>query len=814
MDGVTKNVMSRHILDVEDLHLLGKSQGFCPYYHSIESCTAADIIFMPYNYLVDDRIRPPSVNLSGSIVIFDEAHNIESVCCDSVSFELRAETLAQCISEVQRVLELNKSDEDCLASKEDLASLKSILLKVEEALEAIPIPDSKDGSDPSVTFPGQHIFEILKQADITVEVKDTIIDVAQDVLRELIDPLLEENAAMTTSSANRNSNKYGLETFVKAMETIFARNFNSDSFKVHVAIERQKRGNFMATSSRVLSLWCFNPGIAISGLKSEVHAMILTSGTLSPLQSFSSELQIAFPIRLENKHLIKPQQVYVGVLEKGPMNRVLSSEFKTRTTNEYMMELGSSLVTISRRIPFGMLVFFASYKHMEDCLEFWQRHRLGNLTVMEQLEKNKHVVSEPRGGGQDAVKQVFADYSMSLSTNGGAMMMAVMRGKVSEGMDFSDNFARCVVIAGIPYPYLKDPRITGKRQYMDQQCWKSNQNAHSKSKDGTIYGNVNGQAWYQQQAARAVNQAIGRVIRHRFDYGAILLADRRFAWSKNQESISSWVRPHIKVVKNFGLLSRDLTLFFKGTQQFEPMMKKKKANKEEHFGFIQVKRELDGIQNTANQQAIDNVFDANGVTGGDDVVEGKKRENQFKSSRKRKYSDTLDKMQKYISTPGANTSRHVVKRRKVNLAYDLDGAKPCTFGRGEDVNAVDLSFHGKTPTVAEKLRRRMERKRERKREEGMVPQNEMERKRARKLRIQSAAQKEAEHTNSPRHKKRSTKSKSNETLPVIKAMLNNIEYQSFKSVMKTLNRLKSSQSQSTREFDEVVLTPLMGLFGG
>jgi len=37
-----------------------------------------------------------------------------------------------------------------------------------------------------------------------------------------------------------------------------------------------------------------------------------------------------------------------------------------------------------------------------------------------------------------------------------------------------------------------------------------------------------GDAWYVQQAARAVNQAMGRVIRHRRDYGAIILADERF----------------------------------------------------------------------------------------------------------------------------------------------------------------------------------------------------------------------------------------------------------------------------------------------
>ena len=38
---------------------------------------------------------------------------------------------------------------------------------------------------------------------------------------------------------------------------------------------------------------------------------------------------------------------------------------------------------------------------------------------------------------------------------------------------------------------------------------------------------LGGQEWYRQQASRAVNQAVGRVIRHRKDYGAILLCDER-----------------------------------------------------------------------------------------------------------------------------------------------------------------------------------------------------------------------------------------------------------------------------------------------
>ena len=38
---------------------------------------------------------------------------------------------------------------------------------------------------------------------------------------------------------------------------------------------------------------------------------------------------------------------------------------------------------------------------------------------------------------------------------------------------------------------------------------------------------LSGQEWYRQQAFRAVNQAVGRVIRHKDDYGAIFLCDHR-----------------------------------------------------------------------------------------------------------------------------------------------------------------------------------------------------------------------------------------------------------------------------------------------
>lgn len=41
----------------------------------------------------------------------------------------------------------------------------------------------------------------------------------------------------------------------------------------------------------------------------------------------------------------------------------------------------------------------------------------------------------------------------------GAILLAVCKGKVAEGIDFADEMARCVILVGIPYPSLGDKRV-------------------------------------------------------------------------------------------------------------------------------------------------------------------------------------------------------------------------------------------------------------------------------------------------------------------------------------------------------------------
>ena len=84
------------IPDIEDLCTVGKRIRGCPFFGSRLN-TKADVTFCPYNYLLDPLIRERlNIDLKGSIVIFDEAHNIEDTCRDAASSSL-CSTGGQCL---------------------------------------------------------------------------------------------------------------------------------------------------------------------------------------------------------------------------------------------------------------------------------------------------------------------------------------------------------------------------------------------------------------------------------------------------------------------------------------------------------------------------------------------------------------------------------------------------------------------------------------------------------------------------------------------------------------------------------------------
>ena len=80
-------------------------------------------------------------------------------------------------------------------------------------------------------------------------------------------------------------------------------------------------------------------------------------------------------------------------------------------------------------------------------------------SIWERIVRYKAPVIEPRDSA--LFPQAIDEYKARLDdpTTGGAVFFAVCRGKVSEGLDFSDRAGRGVIITGIPYAGLKEAKV-------------------------------------------------------------------------------------------------------------------------------------------------------------------------------------------------------------------------------------------------------------------------------------------------------------------------------------------------------------------
>lgn len=98
-----------------------------------------------------------------------------------------------------------------------------------------------------------------------------------------------------------------------------------------------------------VNFWCLNPAVAFYYLKS-CHSVILTSGTLSPMETFQSELGVRFDHQLEACHVISDKQVWVGSLGYGPTDVNLLTNYKTCETFAYQDELGRLILDVCKVI--------------------------------------------------------------------------------------------------------------------------------------------------------------------------------------------------------------------------------------------------------------------------------------------------------------------------------------------------------------------------------------------------------------------------------------------------------------------------------
>ena len=377
------------IMDIEDLHKLGKKHHFCPYYMSRELYQSADVIFLPYNYLLDHKIRASlDIDFKGAIIIFDEAHNVQKLSEETSSVSISSQDIALAVKDIDEAIESIKNpivgfDEADMAPKElnehELLFIKDQILAIEQQLSSV-LSDSKPvtrpGSFASDLFQAFRPQAIIKTVELMVEYLNT------------------------ANPAAFNVKGKGVSKLHEFVSVVFNEHIKSedlhDLFKVHICKDQKTEGGrgFLKSKSEntLLHLWCFSPGFSMTRLaKLGARSIILTSGTLSPLQATAEEIGLDFPVRLENEHIVSASQVWCGVMGSGPDGTILNSSYNTRSDPKYLAALGQIVIMILKMVPKGVLVFFPSYGLLNSTREFWQ-----NSGIWTRIDNVKKIVVEPQ----------------------------------------------------------------------------------------------------------------------------------------------------------------------------------------------------------------------------------------------------------------------------------------------------------------------------------------------------------------------------------------------------------------------------------
>lgn len=528
--------------DIEDAAQFGREHSTCPYYGIRSLQEDADITFSPYNYLLDPTIRKAlDINLANSIVVFDEAHNIEDICRESASFTIDTRQIEDILETIRiasgQYLQGSAIMDACNYFRNKFSDIMMFLRSY---------PFDSGEKEHKVMMNQQEMKDSLSNMNLD----STCLQQLRENLKALRGD--DDDDKSKESASQQQALTFGQMQFITQLSItlefmyshnqkhvndfrcVITKSLENDYYKFNprAGNPTQRKQNDDSTDRYIcqFSLFCMNSGVAFQKIVEQSWSIIVASGTLSPIESLKSELGCKFSNVFEGKHVIPSERIFASVISRGPMNIDLDCGYKNSMRLEFQDSVGAIVRDVCTTVPNGILCFFPSYDRMENFYQRWVTKGL-----LGEIRKKKKLFREKKNVTAAAFESELVDYNKHAQGKG-ALLFAVFRGKCSEGIDFADNAARAVITIGIPYPNVKEVCVDLKRSY--------NNTARIDRPEL-----MPGSSWYASQGFRALNQALGRCIRHKEDWGAIIMIDSRLSTGLN--NVSKWLRSVVLQSQNY-----------------------------------------------------------------------------------------------------------------------------------------------------------------------------------------------------------------------------------------------------------------------
>ncbi|AOA62429.1 DNA repair protein [Komagataella phaffii CBS 7435] len=526
------------VYSFEELIKYCKGVGICPYFTVRRMMSFCNIIIYSYHYLLDPKIaQRVSKELSKeSIVIFDEAHNIDNVCIESLSLDLTNDTLKKASRGVnslsKKVDEIKRIDSKKLQDEyerlvEGLRATESS--RNEELIMANPIlpDDILTESIPGNIRRGEHFVMFLKRFIEYLKTRMKVLHVISETPASFLQHLklltfierkplrfCAERLALLVKTLELTE----IEEFIALKDiATFATLVSTYETGFQLILEPYETENASGPNP-ILHFTCLDASIAIKPIFDRFSSVIITSGTISPLDMYPKMLKFDTVIQESYTMTLSRRSFLPLIVTKGSDQVSISSRFEIRNDPSVVRNYGTLLIEFSKITPDGLVVFFPSYLYMESIISMWQ-----NMGILDEVWKYKLILVETPDSQETSLG--LETYRKACSNGRGAVLLSVARGKVSEGIDFDHHFGRTVLMIGIPFQYTESRILKARLEYLrDHHQIKENE-------------------FLSFDAMRHAAQCLGRVLRGKDDYGIMVLADRRFSRKRNQ--LPKWIAQNL-----------------------------------------------------------------------------------------------------------------------------------------------------------------------------------------------------------------------------------------------------------------------------
>ncbi|KAG8067522.1 hypothetical protein GUJ93_ZPchr0005g14896 [Zizania palustris] len=572
-----KSKVSEQALDIEDLAQVGRKIGTCPYYGARDMVRTADLVILPYQSILLKSARESlGLNLKNSIVIIDEAHNL----ADSLTSMYNSK-----ITSSQAYLNRFQS----VLGAGNRRYIQTLTVLTRSFLQVLT--SNQDGA---CTMTSMTINQFLFSLDID---NINIVKLCQYVKESNIIHKISgyANKLINQDGVNISSHQqqYDEGSSVASFQTLadFLRSLLNCNDEGRIIVSRPKFSGQPEDAYLKFVMLCSEK--IFSEVTNDAHAVILAGGTLQPIEETRLRL---FPSLSPSdikfftcNHIVPPESILPIAVTRGPSGMTFDFSYSSRSSLTMIEELGRFLCNVVTIVPEGVVMFFASYEYERCVYDAWVASGM-----ISKISKKKHVFREPKNSVDvemilNKYKEAIQSCSKCSRDTGitGALLLAVVGGKISEGINFSDGMGRCVVMVGLPYPSPSDVELTETIKHIEHLSNSvfvgagnsSNNRYDDECKlqpgfDILRKCNKGGREYYENLCMKAVNQSIGRAIRHVNDYAAMLLVDSRYAnTSLNMSSscptdkLPHWIKSRLTCAQNYGDVHRLLHQFFKLNKQ-------------------------------------------------------------------------------------------------------------------------------------------------------------------------------------------------------------------------------------------------------